>query len=36
MASGEYNKAAEINGDNKNDIVDFVTVLNIMAGQGGK
>jgi hypothetical protein len=33
MASGEYNAAADLNGDQKVDIADFVTVLNIMAAQ---
>ena len=33
MAVGSYSSAADVNSDQKVDIADFVTVLNIMAGQ---
>ena len=35
MAKDEYNEDADLNGDNKIDIADFVCVLDIMAAQGG-
>ena len=31
MAEGSNDKAADLNGDDKVDIADFVSVLNIMA-----
>ena len=33
MAAGEYSSAADINEDQKVDIADFVSILNIMAAQ---
>jgi len=33
MAEGSDDSAADLNGDGKVDIADFVSVLNLMAGQ---